>query len=182
MRRFLALLALLAWLVGQAAGAPTVTTVAPPEVVVTCPPQTTTSATMEVVAGCGFTAAANTKYNFVFTITYQSSSTSGGIAFDLIGPNPVVTASYVSSPIYNSSSPTDVKEVRWAASSTLLAGDPWATSTGVPFANTDLTVSLSGYLETGASGGNVQLRFASVNGSATVSIRAGTKVSYQQVL
>jgi parallel beta-helix repeat protein len=131
--------------------------------------QTISSATPANVSGLSFSVAANTKYYYKFVVKYTAASTSNGIGVGVTLPASPASSHWCAQTIATRNAATGGQWAGYCSTGDAAGGlstyDAESTSDVYP------TV-LEGYLQTGASGGTVQLRAIYQEGN--VVIKAGS--------
>ncbi len=122
------------------------------------------------VTGASFTnLAANTKYHYKFVISHTSGAITTGIGFGVTTPAGPTAFRLCTTTMGTRSSVT----AGYFASYCSGVAEPGLFTTGVQATATEYQSTVDGYIETGATGGTLQLRMrAEVN--AAVTAKAGT--------
>lgn len=132
----------------------------------------TSSTTFVDVTGLSFPVLAGRIYSFKFTVDYTSSATTNGFGIGLNGPAAPTRLSYETRVNKNATSEDQLNGI-----STYNTG---SASTATPSTNANIG-ELEGFI-TPSVDGVVQLRFLSETGGGSVTVRAGSFVTYSEVL
>ncbi len=125
--------------------------------------EATTSTPIDVT-DLGFTLAANTKYHYKFVLKHEAAATTTGIGFGVTTPATPVANTWCVSTNAGLTSATDGNWGSYCG-----VGDATSTTTGSEAAATEYTSTMEGYIETGATGGDLKLRMKSeVDASTTI--------------
>lgn len=122
------------------------------------------------VTGLGFSAAANTDYDFEFFIPFQSAALTTGIVLSLGGPaSPALLSWRCEVPISATSS-----ALRYGSTYNVETVGTAVEQIGVP-----RLATISGVLRNGATAGTVVARFRSEVAASAVVVKAGAVVRWQ---
>lgn len=122
------------------------------------------------VTGLSFSLAANTKYYYKFVIMNDSDTSNNGIGFGITAPGDVVTSNWCA----NTNTSKDSNESDQPGIGTYCGTDDVYTLVeGVDTPSNSRVTNIEGYLETGVSTGNLQLR-AQADFSSGQTIREGS--------
>lgn len=125
---------------------------------------TTNKDTPVDVDNMSFALAANTKYYYKFVLIHESEDTATGSGFGITAPSGITMSNWCinTTAITNTASP--------GLGSYCGTGDASATTTGTDNPGNYFTTQMEGYIHTGATAGDLKLRFKSEINSKNVTI------------
>lgn len=133
--------------------------------------RSTTSTSYSDITDLSFAVEANTDYNFICRLVFQSAATTTGFAFSVNGPASPTFIEYTVGyqTVANATASTTLMTMRHDT-----AYNAMATTTSAIAASANLRATIEGTLSNGANAGTVSLRYLSeVNGSA-ITVKKGS--------
>lgn len=139
--------------------------------------QAISTTTLADVTDLTFALAANTKYHFRFIAIFRSAATTTGIGFSVNGP---ATPTSLAVGVTITGTIASATAGYWG-SYFFTAYDGGGLTTGVSATATDYVATVEGYIQTGATAGNIVLRCKSEVAASAVTVRAGSFGTLTQV-
>ncbi len=133
--------------------------------------QTRTANSFANVTGLSLAVAASTKYYFEFIVIWTTNGQPTGVPKFSATVPASPTAVVIMSEIINDTTGrgTDNLETEMA-----IAGDGNTAAVSAIDVNTNAWARVYGWLSNGSNAGNIQLRFASADGTSTITVKAGS--------